>query len=220
LSTNQNSLCYWWPKVKNLGIPVPRTIITSLDVESAGVAATHIGYPVFLRTDLCSGKHDWNQSCYVDNPSKMAHNFDKVVESNVRWQMLGINPQAAVVREFLDLETAFTAFIGDMPINKERRYFVENGRVLCGHPYWPESAFNNHPARMANGFDWERKLARLNERDSSESILEDYAVAVSKSLEGFWSVDFAKGREGSWYLLDMALGKNSYHWPDCERRGA
>ena len=30
-------------------------------------------------------------------------------------------------------------------------------------------------------------------------------------LEGKWSVDFAKGKNGLWYLIDMALAENSYH---------
>jgi hypothetical protein len=215
---NQNSMCYWWPRIKNLGIPVPRTVITSLEVTAVCDAAEQIGYPVFLRTDLCSGKHDWKSSCYVSDSSKVIGNLAKVIESNVRWQMLGIEPMAAIIREFLDLETSFTAFIGDMPINKERRYFVRGKEVLCGHPYWPETTFNNHPARMANDPEWESKLAKLNKVDSSERVLTEYAATVGAAMGGFWSVDFAKAKNGQWYLLDMALGENSYHWPNCERR--
>ena len=217
---NKNSLLYWWPKIKDLGIPVPETRITALDATAVRNAAAELNYPVFLRTDLCSGKHDWNASCFVSDESKVYNNLAKVIESNVRWQMLGIFPQAAVVREFIDLESSFTAFVGDMPITKERRYFVRDTKVLCRHAYWPESAFNNHPARMANGANWRGKLATLNTVDSSELILDSYAETVSRALEGFWSVDFAKAKNGKWYLLDMALGENSYHWPECERNKA
>lgn len=212
---NKNSLLYWWPKIKDLDIPVPKTAITSLEVDAVRQAAFELGYPVFIRTDLCSGKHDWKNSCYVDRESKIEANLEKVIESNLRWRMLGIEPRAVCVREFLCLETAFLAFIGDMPVNKERRYFIENGKVICSHPYWPRTVFNNHPARMVADLDWETKLEAANLWDATEVILQEYAVKVSKVIDGFWSIDFAKSVDGIWYLLDMALGENSYHWPDC-----
>lgn len=208
-------MLYWWPKIKTLGIPVPMTkIVTSpLDIKKAAEA---IGYPVFIRTDLCSGKHDWSSSCFVDSSEKINNNYLKVLENNVRWEMLGIKPEAIVVREFLELETAFTAFAGNMPINKERRYFINQGKTSCHHPYWPETAFNRHPARMANDVDWKDKLRQLNYEDAKEvDLLITYANTVASILPEFWSIDFAKAKNGKWYLLDMALGENSYHWPGC-----
>jgi hypothetical protein len=210
-------MLYWWPKVENLGIPTPKTLITTNILEGFE-AAREMGFPVFMRTDLCSGKHDWENSCYVDSEEKLYTNFLKVEEGNVRWEMLGIKPKAVVIREFLDLETTFTAFIGNMPITKERRYFVKDGNVLCHHPYWPKSAFNNHPARMSNDVLWEQKLEELNKDDISELILTEYSRNISDTLNGYWSIDFAKGRNGIWYLIDMALGENSYHWPECKIR--
>lgn len=29
--------------------------------------------------------------------------------------------------------------------------------------------------------------------------------------EGYWSVDFAKGQDGTWYFIDMAEGDQSWH---------
>jgi len=211
---NQNSMLYWYKKIENLNIPMPKSLFCDLNsIAEVTGAANSLGYPCFLRTDLCSGKHDWKNSCFVQEPSNLQQHMDKVLESNIRWKMLDIEPQAFVVREFLKLDTLFTAFEGDMPINRERRYFVQDGRVICSHPYWPSSAFNNHPARMAHGVDWESKLSILNERDSTENELETYAIEVGKALGGYWSIDFAKDQTGKWWLLDMALGANSYHYP-------
>lgn len=215
MELNKNSLAYWFPRIENLGVPVPKTIITALEKEAVVAAAKELDYPVFLRTDLCSGKHDWKESCFIESADRIENNLAKVLEANIRWQMLGINPQFACVREFLDLETAFVAFAGEMPINKERRYFVKDAKVICSHPYWPQSAFNNHPARMAYGENWEIKLSELNIADSSETQLTEYAEKVGRELGGFWSIDFAKAKNGTWYLLDMALGENSWHWSDC-----
>jgi hypothetical protein len=211
---NKNSMRYWLNEISTLGLPVPATIIVGLDDEIGfDRAVDSMGFPFFLRTDLCSGKHDWKGSCFVTDRHNLQQHKDKVLESNVRWQMLGIEPSAFIIREFLQLETLFTAFSGNMPINKERRYFVRDGNVVCSHPYWPASAFNNHPARMANDPAWEEKLSILNKRDETENCLTGYAEKVGRKLGGYWSIDFAKDRFGKWWLLDMALGDNSYHYP-------
>ena len=209
-------MLYWWPLVKDLGIPVPKTIFTNINETAVCAAASILGYPAFLRTDLCSGKHDWQTSCYVkDSNENIQEHIDAVCLANVKWHMLGMYEQVMVVREFLTLDTAFTAFAGNMPINKERRLFIENGKILCDHPYWPKTAFNRHPARMAEP-GYEAKLEKISKFDGSEwTIAQDYIPKLSH-LEGRWSVDFAKGKNGLWYLIDMALADNSYHMPHGE----
>jgi hypothetical protein len=218
---NENSLLYWWPNIKDLGIPVPKTEIIMFDNPlfwiAAQEAAKRLGFPVFMRTDLCSGKHDWEKSCFVKDEFALVANFDRVVEHNRRWQMLGIYPQAMVLREFLDLETAFTAFEGNMPINKEVRCFVKDGSILCKHPYWPETAFDRHPARMAHDPEWRTKLQQLQTLSSADwSIINYEATTVASNMQGHWSVDFAKGKNGLWYLIDMALAYNSFHPRPCQ----
>ena len=34
-------------------------------LETVRVEAKAFGFPVFMRTDLVSGKHDWKNSCFV-----------------------------------------------------------------------------------------------------------------------------------------------------------
>ena len=128
---NQNSMYYWFPRIEHLDIPMPRTTFCNLNVDEVRAAADRTGYPCFLRTDLCSGKHDWKESCFLQNRESVLSHMGKILNANVRWQLLGIEPQGFVVREFLNLETLFTAFEGDMPINPERRYFVHDGDVYA-----------------------------------------------------------------------------------------
>ena len=228
---NKNSLLYWFPKVSGLGIPVPRTHCLDADamqilgamegeapltpefVSALHGAAEVIGYPLFLRTDLQSGKHGWKDTCFVPSAALLQRNMFGVAEENEMGAcMFGPHYSAFVFREFLDLETSFIAFYGDMPVNRERRYFVRDGAILCHHSYWPEGAIDGH----TNDPDWQRKLAVLNEEPDAEvALLSDYALRVGKALPGFWSVDFAKTRAGNWYLIDMAVGGESYHWPGC-----
>lgn len=228
----KTSLLYWWPRVKDLGIPVPATHIVPVDrmkilsamegeialtpdfMRSLHATAQLVGYPFFLRTDLQSGKHGWEKTCYVNDASVLMRNMFGVAEENEMGAcFLGPGYEAFVVREFLELETGFIAFYGKMPVNKERRYFVRGSEVLCSHPYWPQSAFLDH----TNDGDWQTKLAELNHESQDEvELLSRYARTVGAALpDDYWSVDFAKAKDGKWYLIDMALGVQSYHWDGC-----
>jgi len=226
---NKTSLLYWWPRVKDLGIPVPKThimpvdwrvIVPAFDGEPLSLeflselreAAEVIGFPLFLRTDLQSGKHGWKDTCYIPDESYLQRNMLGVVEENECGAcMFGPQFEALVFREFLQLETSFKAF-REFPVNRERRYFVENGKILCHHPYWPEFAIEGH----TDAEGWRERLAILNEEPDSEvGFLSEYACKVSSALPGFWSVDLAKAKDGMWYLIDMALGRESFHWKGC-----
>src|SRR5258706_10308772 len=81
----RTALSYWFPKIEAAGIPVPKTTIihmprqareaiwAAFDGKEGGdprpffaelaAAAAAIGFPVFLRTDYTSGKHDWERCC-------------------------------------------------------------------------------------------------------------------------------------------------------------
>lgn len=225
---DKNSLLYWFPKLSNLSILMPKTVIVPIDrkrvqrvfdgeqlpgkIEHAlHAAAKELGYPLFLRTDLCSAKHNWKNSCYVPNQSELIRHMISVCEYNECSGLFGMDYTAIILREFMLMESSFTAF-NEFPVNKERRYFVLGGEVLCHHPYWPEEAIEGH----TKDSDWKTKLAALNVEDESEVLLlSKYAEMVSIAVEGCWSVDFTKTKNGHWCLIDMALGAASYHWPGC-----
>lgn len=219
-----NSLLIWYPKTSDLGIPTPRTYAVMMDdpnfLQRVSDFAAIIGYPVFIRTDLCSGKHGWKDTCFVQNMNELENHIASVCEANEMWSLIGLPYSAIVIREFLEMESTFTAFHGDMPINKERRYFINQGKMVCHHPYWPADAFESgHPSRLVADPDWRQKLEALNAEDEQEiALLTEYANRIGEVMPEYWSVDFAKTKNGKWYLIDMALGKNSFHWAGCEKR--
>src|SRR5579885_1893562 len=144
-----------------------------------------------MRTDVSSGKHSWKNTCFISNRETIKGNLIHLCGEHELWEMLGVNYQAIVIREFLNLQTAFTAFSGEMPINKEFRFFIHNEKVRCAHFYWPEEAFDQHWARKAHDPDWKTKLQALNHLSHSEAdVLSEYAQTVSRALPGYWSVDF------------------------------
>lgn len=193
-------------------------------------AADAYGYPVFVRTDLVSGKHGWTETCYVASAERMPINAENVIYSHadaMMWDEQG-EVSALVVREFLALEAQFTAFVG-MPIARERRYFISTGRVVCHHSYWIEDAVEKgvqyQGAPTAPPYDWRERLAYLNDESGGEiltlvGMAEEVAHAMQQHGGHEWSVDFAHTASGVWYLIDMAVAERSWH-PECpvwERR--
>lgn len=224
---------YWYPKVAGLpGIKTPKTLIVPCDAAELTAACydgkdldpdfifslqqfgRQFGYPLFMRTDLCSAKHDWENSCFVQSEDVLESHLGRLIEYNELADIMGLPYTSIVLREFLQLETSFESFWGRMPINKERRYFVNESKVICHHPYWPAEAFED---QQNSTRDWQRHLDILNSETEDEiQLLTAQAELVGKTLGGFWSIDFAKTKSDGWYLIDMAVGQASYHWPTCQ----
>lgn len=238
----ENSMCWWWPRIKHTAVLKPATEIIDagdelleffwvlmgcFEGEAKGdtvaepqepawmddvlVAADALGYPVFMRTDLASGKHDWKSTCFVPDRNAVHRNFFSLIEENVNADIVGLPCRALVIREYIEPAATFTAFWGEMPVGRERRYFVRDGIVECHHPYWPEEAIHN-PSRD----DWREQLALLNrESEDEKAFLADCAEQLAQCLPGYWSLDFMQGADGKWWFIDAALGNDSWH-PVCE----
>jgi hypothetical protein len=238
----KTSMLYWYQKIQLLNIPQPKTEIVMVGwkqmiglmdgkkfdektMKAIGIATSKIGYPMFLRTDVASHKHDWKHSSYVASGKELSQHVFNTVDFNL---MEDLSPVALVFREILPLKSTFKAFAGELPIAVERRYFVEGDKVLCHHEYWIEDAIADwydsddfRPFQVLHQKitpdNWRELLKEINHEYSSEiNLLSDYAARIGKTLGGFWSVDFALADR--WYLIDMAEGEKSYHKPDCPNR--
>lgn len=221
-----NDISFWYPKLFRLKFPTPQTILiyTNLDLEPLAYGATvegierlvneiktaiqNVGLPAFLRTGYLSNKHDWKNSCYLENNDN----------DNILQHIINLSKMSALatidrfepchffaVREFIKAKIHFHYFDGEMPITSERRFFIRNGEVECHHSYWPLELFKGIA---------ENKIAALNElSDEDEKNLIKMALYVSKNFSGYWSCDFLKAQDGNWFLTDMAIGESSYHHP-------
>ena len=256
----QSSMLHWWPQIRELPIPQPATYCIKVDrkamyqvLEEGGMLPPHLlpeaqrhcdnaGYPVFIRTDQLSGKHGWKDTCYVERRDDLSRHIYALVEETAMADMMqDISFGALFVRNFLKLKTAFRAFYGNMPINREVRCFVRDGKLECRHPYWFEKVFeqeevrakdtNDHVARLREAgigsafregesglpADWRDQLKELNTLTADDDqTIQEYAGLVGKQFPGeYWSVDFAQGENGTWYLIDMARGELSWHVTPC-----
>ena len=228
----KDSLLFWYPKIKDLPIPQPKTEIIMLTknelkilysesiskeiVDKVKSACNKMCYPCFLRTDLASAKHSWKHSCFIESSKDLPEHILNVVSFNLCAGAIGLDFKALVVREFIPMDTRFTAFHGDMPVNPERRYFIKDGKVLCHHSYWIEDAIDEvaqiKPPSVSN---WKEVLKEINTETKEEiALLTNYAEMVAKNFEGYWSIDFCKAKDGRWILIDMATGEKSWH-PEC-----
>ena len=171
---DENSLLYWFFKVKDLGIPVPKTEIVRLSPEEIQAYQTgeedcfnldrleseirkvvEKGFvlPVFLRTDQYSHKHYWKKSCYLNDLTVLSRHLFEIISGSANADFLGLPLEAIVVREFIPMDSRFHAFSEEMPVNPERRYFIRNGKILCHHPYWiPDAILKGTPKRLPDNW--------------------------------------------------------------------
>ena len=229
---DKTSMLYWYPLIKDLPIPQPRTLFVMLNekeleslyneavpesvTEKVKCVCDTIFYPCFLRTDLASGKHNWKKTCFIDGKTPLWEHILKIVEFNLCADIFGLLFKAFVVREYIPMDSRFTAFYGDMPVNPERRYFIKDGKVVCHHPYWIEEAIEE--SKPPSDPNWRRQVSDLNyESDLEIDFLTDYALLVAEKLEGSWSVDFCKAKDGRWILIDLAIANRSWHPENCPR---
>lgn len=226
MKVESDSMLIWFPKVKDLPIPQPKTEILMIEpkdltilmneavpdtiVEKVKVVCDRIGYPCFLRTDLASGKHLWKKACFIGKPDNLWEHIFEVVSFNLCADLLGLDFKAFAVREFIPMDSRFTAFYGDMPVNPERRYFIRDGEIICHHPYWCEEAIAK--SKTPSVSNWREIAQEINTETEEEiDLLTRYAKLVAQQFKGYWSVDFCKAKDGRWILIDMATGDKSWH---------
>lgn len=182
-------------------------------------AAAKVGYPVFIRTDQASAKHDGPTAYRADADGDVARCLSITVDDNCANDL---EPQGILVRRFLALDAAFTAF-KEHPVAREWRVFASPGRVHCSHPYWPEEAIRFHGlAGESEPVDWREKLRRLYEDPPPDAQLNSLAVLAATLLKRApaWSVDFARDAKGAWWLIDCAPAVRSTHPESCPNHQA
>jgi hypothetical protein len=236
MNRNKNSMLYWYPKIKDLDIPQPRTEFVELTekekkayYEGEGLFSDTLTQrvreciekkftlPIFLRTDQQSGKHFWKKTCFVSGLTSLKEHICEITSFTRCCDIFGGLPiEAMVIREFIPMDTMFTAFLYETPINPEIRFFVENGEVKCWHWYWCLDAIEEGEPSVPN---WRELMNKTKDEISGNDILwltdEVKKIAEVFKDDDFWSVDFCRAKDKKYYLIDLALGEQSWHPKDC-----
>lgn len=231
-SDNKNSMLYWYPKIKDLPIPQPETAIYMFPEEflSSGADgpsdkiideaanANPFGYPVFIRTDQASDKHNWKNAAFVESREKLKSCISETILFNICAGVMGLPFKSIVFRKYIPMMELFKAFHGDMPVNPEIRFFIKNGKIVCHHWYWiPEAICEGTDAEKLpqNWMDIIEKNKTISESEMQYLTKACEMVAEKFKDDGYWSIDFCKSKLGIWYLIDMALGQDSWHAEGC-----
>jgi len=222
---DRNCLSWWFPKLRDAGLPLPRThifhtddnLVCLMDGETppmwtkllVGIkdAGDELGWPVFFRTGQGSGKHNWQSTCYLTRPEDIGQHIVNLVAWSHTVDFFGLAHDVWVVREMLPVAPLFVCTrYGGMPVVREFRAFVENSRVAYIQPYWPKGAIKEGSPDDDN---WEAKYARLDMRPEDTSTLRALASTAGLACGGCWSVDLLETRNG-WYVTDMAIAERSW----------
>jgi len=181
----------------------------------------------FIRTDQASYKHHFIKSCFYttnDTKKEILNKLRELIEFNVVASIPELPFKALLVREYIEPEYKFTAFAGKLPIAKEVRMLIYDGKIVTYFPYWfadpIKKWYNNFleflsPDDLCDKFgippNWEKQLKELNKLTTEErAYLETVGKDIARHFPEFWSVDFMKGKDGKWYFIDMARGEVSF----------
>lgn len=231
---DRNCISYWWPRLASAGLPAPDTRLVHgladgvrlLDgqvpdrwdetCEEIDHAAHMVGgYPVFLRTGHGSGKHEWQDTCYLAGPEMIEQHVANLIEWSHMVDIMGLPHDVWAVRRLLPTAPLFHAFAGRMPITREFRLFVPGGPPSHTQPYWPPDAIS-HPDVPDDV--WRQRLFEASRLAPAEhAVLAQLARrAVHAVGGGYWTVDLLQDRHGKWWVTDMADGARSFRWePDA-----
>lgn len=236
MPTDPTNLAWWFPRVRDAGLPVPETVLVHTDadlfllldgrmpdgfdtlVAELRAAAERVGTPAFLRSGHTSGKHGWRDTCWLPDASE--ETVGRHVGGIVEYSMLAAFPFPLpvndwAVRELIPTSPLFCCTrYGDMPVVPEWRLFVDGGEVTHVQPYWPLEALEQG---QPDAPDW-RDLVRAKEADwdkeAVQAALRAMAVRAAEACAGgHWSIDFLYSAPAmTWYLTDMAEGDKSFRY--------
>lgn len=231
----ENCLSYWFPRIHEAGLPVPRTVVirTAVDLlylldgetpdgytgfmDGMLAAAEHIGYPLFLRSGQISGKHHWETMCFVPDADALPRHVTAIVNWSHIVDFVGLPTDVWVLREMIPTQPLFRCDgYGRFPVTREFRFFVRDTEVEHIQPYWPPQAVEDGKPDLDV---WRSVLDEISTLAAEEALdLQDLALEACAAVGGgHWSVDFLQDRDGRWWLTDMALGDNSFKWSSGEQ---
>ena len=218
----KNAIEYWYPKIKDI-VPTPRTIIVKAEsewdktgnyllipqkyVKEIIKQAKNFKYPIFVRGSDSSCKHNWKDTCFVKSEQVLEKHLHRIANETECLDMFGsMQITSIALREYIEMDTKFKFFWGELPINPERRYFIYNHKIICHHFYWTNESIDEQ---------YQDLLDEMNiETDEERNQLNRYACEIAEVFEGYWSIDFCRAKTGQWYCIDMAIGYRSWH-PKC-----
>ncbi|MCM1224312.1 MAG: hypothetical protein NC548_58655 [Lachnospiraceae bacterium] len=237
LLNHPNSMSYWLPKFRNKGFHIPDTIIIPLTVdwydwlwsdsykpekiqeftdwinEKLKETGFNTDRELFIKTGNFSNKF-WFKHPYLKTTENIGEHYLNVFYGGMCVGCMD-SPEICV-REFIHTDYERKSIYSGMKLNTEFRVFYDfdKQKIVGMFNYWDRETMQKHL------YD-EEELRNFN--DTIDDIESDFnylkpilAEMVEKNikavdLDGVWSIDFMWDGQYFW-LIDAALGKNSYYF--------
>lgn len=227
---NPNCMSYWYPRILVMRgskeeVLMPETDMFAFDADALGkhwergtLADTDIveffmqycgqGETAFLRNGHTSGKHDWENACYLPGDitkEELARHIHNIFEFSLMHSIGRSNYWA--IRKYILPELIATSASG-MPLAAEYRFFVRNGEIVHSQPYWCPGNVDTQVT-----LDQLKSAYLILDKMIEEPATIAARVGRQLCLEySDWSVDMMLGKDGKWYFIDAALAVQSFKW--------
>lgn len=161
----------------------PRSVWTTsgpaFDLDAVMALLAPLGnVPLIVKDFVKSRKHEWDEACFIPSAS------DREAVRRVTTRFIELQDDSLtgglVFREFVELEPLTTHSKSGMPLTKEFRVFVLDGKPLLTVEYWDEGEYRG-------------------ERPPVDLFLDVAARVKSR----FFSMDVARRTDGTWIIMEL-----------------
>jgi hypothetical protein len=175
---------------------------------------------VFIKTGTYSGKFVFS-NCHVTDTEELGKKFLSIVYDSM---LVGAGTNnEMVVREFLTDDKKVDTIYDGMALRPEIRIFYDfdNDKLLDWFNYFEPKYMRRKKSNFSEK-DFEvlssnfRKLGKENKKmfkRMEKKIMTE--LGSDENFKGIWSVDFMEV-DGKAYLIDMAIGEQSYYYGELE----
>lgn len=162
----------------------PRSIWISEPVEADAVREALRSFgdgPVVVKDYVKSRKHEWDEACFV--PDAAAPEAMRVVETFLHRQ----GPELVgglVLREFEPFVPLARHAVSGMPLTREHRLFLLDGRIVSADDYWEDGVYPEEPLPL-------ERFEAIGRRIDSR----------------FFTMDVALRTDGEWRVVELGDGQ-------------
>ena len=240
LKDSPNNFSFWFPKVKDCGIPSPRSIIVNVpkdivecmflerpgddDKISEFIKNTVLPkipedmHELFVKNGCFSNKFDFRWCRPRRSLHSLVLSFEHINYESLCYDTCG-NAEF-IIRDFIgwrDNDYPYRIYNG-MTLRPEIRVFYDFDRkkVLYSANYWDKDYCEEAICRDANDeiiyhAAYPAIEKFVNEHSKEAEALVDEKFKSVEGFKGIWSIDLMWA-ENKFWLIDMAIGPMSAYW--------
>lgn len=147
------------------------------------------GGPYVVKGETNSRRNAWHTHMFAQDRKAAIEVAGRLMQDSM------IGQQKIYVRDYVELESFFVGLDG-VPVAREFRFFVLDGKVLSGGYYW-----TSHTDTLA---DMGIRIPKAEE--VPKSFLDEVTGRIGDSVR-FYAVDIAKTKTGSWIVVELNDGQ-------------